>query len=278
MKTIPILMIAILAFGMVAPFVAAEDVAVNDGTGETEVTVVDAGITPDSPLYGLERAMERIHLAFVRNKLGRAKLKLRFAEERLAETEKMIEVGNDEAAQEAQEAHDETLAEVEDDVQEIESDGNEQTAEIALGDVEQLQLRLLSHAERVAYVHQRILTKLSEENASEKQIAHLTNVFGKIEAKSQEVEKKVAQKRENIRTRYKVLSEKPEDELTNREKSFITRVEKATELKQKIQTRIKERIKSRLNPEEESEASTEDQTQETESGEEEGDEQSQESQ
>ena len=67
-------------------------------TEETEEEVVElpeeveeeAGITPDSPLYGLERAMERISLALTFGKSAKAKKGLAHARERLMEVQAMI--------------------------------------------------------------------------------------------------------------------------------------------------------------------------------------------
>ena len=50
-----------------------------------------SGITPDSPLYGLDRAMESLRLALTFNSEKEANLHLEYAEERLAEIQKMIE-------------------------------------------------------------------------------------------------------------------------------------------------------------------------------------------
>jgi hypothetical protein len=226
MKTITMLMIALLVF-TVMPLVAAED---------TELEVTDAGITPDSPLYGLERAMERIQLAFIRNKADRAQYKFDLAEERLAEAEVMFEENNTEAAEEAQELHDELINETEQEIEDLESNGDNETAGEALDEIENLQLRLLNHSAKVAFVKNRILERLSQSgNVSDEQIAHLTEVFGKIIAKAQYMELKIEQKRENIRTKYKVLSELNESELTDREKEFLEKKQEQEQKKQEFE-------------------------------------------
>ena len=53
---------------------------------------IEAGITPDSPLWGLDRAFERINLAFTRDDVRRSEKELIFAEERLSESLAMIEI------------------------------------------------------------------------------------------------------------------------------------------------------------------------------------------
>ena len=267
---------AVLLVFSVMPVIAAQDTVADNATDASdtgEIEVVDAGVTPDSAFYGLERAMERIRLSFMRNKANRAKYKLRLAEERLAEAEEMLEEDNDEAAQEAEEAHDELIEEVEEVVEELETNGDEETAEKALEDVETIQLGLLSHSERVAFVHNRILERMRAGNASEEKLAHIGEVFARIEAKAQEMEQKMQQKRENIRTRYKVLSEKDEDELTEREKAFLERVEESKQRREEQKERIRENTKLGSGADEdesEDEAEVEDESESEDSTEEQG--------
>lgn len=230
-QTISMLILALLVFS-VMPLIAAED-------NSNEIEVVDAGVTPDSPLYGLERAMERIQLAFIRNKVERAKFKLDLAEERLAEAEEMFEENNTEAAEEAQELHDELINETEEEIEELESNGDNETAAEALEEAQELQLRLLNHSAKVAFVKNRILERLSQSgNASEEQLAHLNEVFGKIIAKSQEIELKMEQKRENIRTKFKIISELNESELDDREREFLERKQEQEQRKQEFKERL----------------------------------------
>lgn len=60
--------------------------------GEVCVSVAceNAGITPDSTLYGLDTALEKLQLAITTNKQEKAKLELEFAQERVEEVVKMI--------------------------------------------------------------------------------------------------------------------------------------------------------------------------------------------
>ena len=52
---------------------------------------VDAGVTPDSMLYGLDKAMERLRLAATFGNSKNAEVHLQHAEERMAELQEMIE-------------------------------------------------------------------------------------------------------------------------------------------------------------------------------------------
>lgn len=230
---------AMLLVFSVMPMVVAQDTVVEP----VETEIIDAGITPDSPLYGLERAMERLKLVFMRDKASRALYKIQMAEERLAEAEQMLEEDNFEAAQEAEEAHNEIIEEAQQEAEEIETDDGEEVAEEALEDVEKVQLALLAHGEKVALVHNRILEKMRTNNASEEKLAHIGEVFAKITAKAQEMEQKVAEKRERVRTRYKVLSELDEEELTEREQAFLDKVEAAKQNREEAKERIMQKVK-----------------------------------
>jgi hypothetical protein len=65
-------------------------------TTAQEVDLPSAGITPDSRLYGLDRAIERISLAITFNEVEKAEKRLQIASERLAELKEMTIKGKTE--------------------------------------------------------------------------------------------------------------------------------------------------------------------------------------
>jgi len=65
----------------------------------------DPGITPDSFLWGLDKASERIDLLLTFDKSEKAKKGLAHAHERLSEVKAMIEENKLEAAEKAKESH-----------------------------------------------------------------------------------------------------------------------------------------------------------------------------
>jgi hypothetical protein len=69
----------------------------------------DPGITPDSFLYGLDRALEALQKALTLAPEAKAKLALRLASERIAEAEKMERKGKPELASKAAEDYGEEL-------------------------------------------------------------------------------------------------------------------------------------------------------------------------
>jgi len=208
MKTISMLMVALLLFSAM-PLVAA----VNETVVDEDLDLVDAGVTPDSAFYGLERAMESLRLAFTRNGVEKVKLKIKYAEERLAETEQMIDENNTEAAEEAQEAHDDLLEEVQEDIDGLGGNGDNETSQEDLEDAVELELEAESHSEKVSRVKNRILERKMAGNMSAEQIAHLTAIFEKIISKAQEMEIKFEQKKGYFRIKYKVYSESSDEDL-----------------------------------------------------------------
>ena len=78
---------------------------------EAEVELPDAGTTPDSPFYGLERAFENIGLALTFNKAKKAEKRLQRASERLAELKAMADKGKPEFAGELTDDYEEEINE-----------------------------------------------------------------------------------------------------------------------------------------------------------------------
>jgi len=215
LKVIAGLMVLTLALSFVAPLVVAEDTI--DLTAKENKEVVGAGINPDSVFYGLDRAMERLSLAFTFKKAKKAEKALKYAEERLAEAEEMAEENNLDEVDKVLEDHDELVEEATEIIEEVEGNGDEEAAEEALEEVIGLQKKLMTHSEKVAMVKNRILekhrVKLGNATTTSAQIAHLEEVFGKVIIKAQTMEKKVAQKKENAKTKYKVVAGKTDAEV-----------------------------------------------------------------
>jgi hypothetical protein len=209
MKIIGIVMLAIL---LTMPFAMAED-AVVDTAEDAELAEEDLelegdpGITPDSPLYGLERAMERIGLALTFNKARKAEKGLIHAKERLLEARKMAEEGNIEAFEEAQAEHDEIMEEVEENVEELEEDTDEDTAEDTAEKVVGLQRAILAHQHRLETLRRVV------ENAPEAARANLERVLAKMENKTTEFEQKVEMKRERVKTKLRAIKNMTEEEI-----------------------------------------------------------------
>ena len=91
-NTTPILIISLLLVGfLVSPAFAQED----------EILLPDPGLTPSSPFYFLDDVWKSIQLTFAFSGEKKADLRLKFAEEKLAEARVMAEEGNERALEKA---------------------------------------------------------------------------------------------------------------------------------------------------------------------------------
>lgn len=99
-KFITVALVTILIFTVVGAVRAQEN-----------VELPSPGITPDSPFYFLDTLGERIGLLFARSAEAKARKALAIAEEKLAETEAMVDEGKDKAAEIAINRYGETISE-----------------------------------------------------------------------------------------------------------------------------------------------------------------------
>jgi len=111
---------AIIMICMTVPAASASGVAA--GSGENVVAdninpeaAAIAGITPDSPFYGIDVAMDNIGLMFTFNNEKKAEKKLQIADERLKEAEMMAATNNIEAMEKARLNHEKMLQSAETD-------------------------------------------------------------------------------------------------------------------------------------------------------------------
>jgi len=129
-KAISLLVAMLMLLSLVAGAFAAEDVTSDTEVQDTETVSQDdletvevngeeAGVTPDSLLWGLERAIERVSLALTFNKAKKVNKRLTYAKERLLEVKEMTEKGKPEEAGKAAQAHAEDMQEAEKELAEV---------------------------------------------------------------------------------------------------------------------------------------------------------------
>ncbi len=194
---------------------ADEDEAVEEDEEEVDEPIVDlpeevveeAGITPDSPLYGLERAMERISLKLTLGKSAKAKKGLAHAAERLAEVQAMIAAKKMGAAAEAQEEHDDIMDEVNEEIADLGNGdiGEELTAEL------ELEAALEEHEEAVQAVN---AVKLKAKGQlSEAQQAELNAVVASLQASAVKAKINVQAKKDKTKIKIKAESGLTDEQL-----------------------------------------------------------------
>lgn len=125
-----------LATSTVTPAFAADNTADTKG----------AGITPDSILYPVDRALEAIQLALTSSDMSKAKLLADDAEERLAEAQVMLDRNKAELAEKAADDYDTTVEKADDDIQKAADSTNTQDAQKAADLKAKIDAFLLDHA------------------------------------------------------------------------------------------------------------------------------------
>lgn len=148
-RTILILVVSLAAFAFL--FLWVEAVAAQEAAAPTEAddlaAIAPAGITPESPLYAVDRLFERAGLFFAFGRTARAERRLALAEERLSEARSLAEAG-DLRAEALTDEYEETFEQA---TVEAELSGNENTV-----------ARIAEQATRHSAVLDRVAEKVPE--------------------------------------------------------------------------------------------------------------------
>ncbi|MBN1792505.1 hypothetical protein JW826_02365 [Candidatus Woesearchaeota archaeon] len=178
---------------------------------------VDPGVTPDSPLYGIENAWDRMRLAFTFNKEKKAQKALMIAEERLAEFRVMAEKGKADKAEKARARYELFLQRSQEAAEDIGRAEDADGAMDAWRRIAGLQNAVEAHRDHLAKVTERIETALQNGNLTDDQKAKLEAMLDKVETQSEEFEAKVDSKKDSVKIKYKVLSGKSDEEVEDEE-------------------------------------------------------------
>jgi len=205
-------MMAILALSCMMPLILAEEVTAIATTGDG--LIKEAGVSPDSALYGLDRAMESIQLALTFNNAKKSQLALGNAEERLAEIKAMIQAGKQDKAEVAGEHHKKSMDQVRTFMGKIDSNGNEKTAKYAYEQTEKIRIKTEAHKAKIVAVKAGVL-EMQRSKMSEEEITNMEQIFNRAQKRTEDMEMGAVQKQEIIRVRYRILSGKSESEVTD---------------------------------------------------------------
>ncbi len=127
---------------------------------EEEVELPDPGTAPDSPLWGLDRAIEKIGIALTFDKGKKVEKRLANANERLAEVHAMIDANKAEHAARAEQAREEEVDEIE---AEVKADG---------GIPEDIKAKVLENLQKHITVLQGVKAKLEEKGLDASGVAN----------------------------------------------------------------------------------------------------------
>jgi len=193
-----IIVLILFLFLLSLPFSVAEegDLEGLDVGVMNEEIKISAGVTPDSVLYGFDKAIDRLRLSLALTRVKKSQLALKIAEERLQEVRTMVELNKQKEANLAEIEHNKLIDLVEMELPDVTDDETDK-------DVQDLEERLEWHREKVIKIKERILTQQKEKMTPE-QIEHLNNVFEKIEDR-------VDNSRLNLLNKQKIKLEKLEE-------------------------------------------------------------------
>lgn len=162
-------------------------------SGSDEADSEEAGMTPDSPFYGLDVAMDNLGLMFTFNEAKKAEKKLEIANERLKEAKMMAVANNLEAMEKAKIRHDAILLSAEEDIEAM--NGNETQA---LMNNMRIKSMLNIHNQEVADVEQELTLRVRGRLTVEEQ-GKLDSFIESMKGSSSSVEVKVQNKEEKIK-------------------------------------------------------------------------------
>ncbi len=224
-----VLALLVLSFSALAQEEAAGETAT--GEGEAAVQLPDAGTTPDSFIYGLDIAMEKMALAMTFDEGKKFEKRLEFAEERLAEARSMALEKKFEAMEKARVKYGDLLEGAQKDFVEVKN-----------GDVEaelrkelELEQRFKQHRDKVKGMDRELKVKVrSEGELTAEQLEMISAILDSVKGQSGEVEIEI--ENEKGKTKIKIELETGEDpdevEAAFKEQMGITEEEKQRALKE----------------------------------------------
>lgn len=212
----------------------------------------DPGVTPDSFLYGLDVALDRITLLLTFDQAEKSRKGLEIARERLLEVEKMAEENKLEAMQKAQEEHSKALGTVQASVTKLQRDNPTEEIEEEI----EIERELEEHKQTIEQMKGELKVRIEiKGDVTAEQQALIDSILGSLENKTGEVEIEIENKKSRTKIKIKqetgMSDEEIEDEIEGlEEKKGLTKIrlawaqkaiESAEEKLQKAQEKINEK-------------------------------------
>ena len=173
-------------------------------------TPTNPGITPDSFLWGIDRALEQISLLLTISPEAKATKGLEIAQERLAEIKAMIEEGDLEAAGKAEDAHGKILLKVKIKIDEIEEDDSLEEIEKVIEIEEELE----NHNEDVEQTFGELKIKIKiEGELTQEQMDLIDSILENLQGQTGEVEIEIEIKKNKTKIKIKIETDKSDEEI-----------------------------------------------------------------
>ena len=175
-----------------------------------QTTTTDPGVTPDSFLWGLDKAFDQITLLLATGDVDKAKKGLEIAEERLAEIREMIEENKLEEAEKAQESHGKTLLKIKEKVKEVEEDDSLQEIEKVI----EIEKELEEHDDDVEQTFGELKVKIEiEGEITQEQKDLIDSILNSLKGQTGEVEIEIENKKNKIKIKIEQETGKSEEEI-----------------------------------------------------------------
>ncbi len=168
------------------------------------------GVTPDSFLYGLDVALDRISFLLTFDQAAKSRKGLEIASERLLEVRAMAEENKVQAMERAQSEHDDALTRVETSLRALERDDSS----VELEEEVEIERRLLEHRKKVEEVEGEIEVKIQVKGGITPEQRELINsVLSRLENRTGEVEIEIENKKDRTKVKIRERTGKSEDEV-----------------------------------------------------------------
>ncbi|MBN4049197.1 hypothetical protein JYT91_01125 [archaeon AH-315-M20] len=175
---------------------------------QEDVAEESAGVTPDSFLWGLDVALDKLALALTFDNEAKAEKGLEIAEERLLEIKVMATEKKIKAMAKAENEHGKVVVKVKESIENIEED--DPTEEVKT--VIKLEKKIGEHQANLEDVKQKIDIKIRGELTEEQQ-SLIDSVLSNLEGQTGELKIKVVNKKDKTKIKIKVKTGKSEAEI-----------------------------------------------------------------
>ena len=170
----------------------------------------DPGVTPDSFLWGLDKALDQLTLLLTFDKGEKAKKGIEIARERLLEVKSMVEENKLESAIKAKDEYGKTLVKVKQSVKEIEEDDSAEEIKKVI----EIEKELEDHDEEVEQTFGELKVKIEVKGEVTQQQKDLINsIFNSLKWQTGEVEIEIKNKKDKTKIKIKQETGQSEEEI-----------------------------------------------------------------
>lgn len=175
-----------------------------------EEEIVDPGVTPDSFLWGLDKALDNLNLLLTFNPAEKAKKGIEIARERLEEVKIMVEENKIEAAAKGKDEQVKLLSKVRESISGI----KEENATKQIEEEIEIEQELEEHEEEVEEASNKLKIKIEVKGTlSEEQKALIDSLLTAIQNKASEVKIEIKNKKDKTKIEIKQKTGKSEKEI-----------------------------------------------------------------